>query len=92
MKVVRLAFVFFLAIGLGLFLAVPAEDIPETAFDESETPAYESTPLFSIKVPQEVAPEAQDVRSAADLDLALYLRLPLRAAAARMLLARLTSP
>ncbi len=66
-KKVRFAFVLLLTIVLGLFLAVPAEDLPETAFDESETPAYEGTPLFSIEVPQAAAPEAPDVQSAADL-------------------------
>src|SRR5271165_5704965 len=66
-KKVRFAFVLSLAIALGLFLAVPAEDVPETAFDESETPAYEGTPLFSVEVPQAAAPEAQDVWSAVDL-------------------------
>ncbi len=66
-KKVRFAFVLSLAIVLGLFLAVPVEDVPETAFDESETPAYEGTPVFSIEVPQAPALEAQDVRSAADL-------------------------
>ena len=65
-KVARFACVLSLTIVLGLFLAVPAEDIPETAFDESETPAYEGTPLFSVEVPQAAAPEAPDVRSAAD--------------------------
>jgi len=63
----RRAFVVVLAIGLGLFLAVPAEDIPETAFDESETAACESTPLFSIVLPRAAAPKARDVRGAADL-------------------------
>jgi hypothetical protein len=29
-------------------LAVPAEDVPETAYDESEGLPYEGTPLFSI--------------------------------------------
>jgi hypothetical protein len=63
-KKVRFAFILSLAIVLGLFLAVPAEDVPETAFDESETPAYEGTPPFSIEVPQGTAPEAPDVQSA----------------------------
>ena len=66
-KKVRFVFVLSLAIGLGLFLAVPAEDEPETAFDESETLPYESTPLFSIEVPQAAGPEAQEVRRVRDL-------------------------
>lgn len=64
---VRFVFVLLLTMVLGLFLAVPAEDISETAFDESETLPYESTPLFSIEVPQAAAPEAQDVLGASDL-------------------------
>ena len=75
MKKVRFAFVLSLAIVLGLFLAVPVEDIPETAFDESETPAYEGTPLFAIEVPQTAAPEAQDMRNAAELRSGALSRL-----------------
>jgi len=66
-KIARFAFVLSLTLVLGLFLTVPVEDIPETAFDESETPAYQGTPLFSIEVPQAAALEAQDVRNAAEL-------------------------
>ena len=66
-KTVRFAFVLLLTIVLGLFLAVPAEDVPETCFDESETLPYEGTPLFSLEVPLAAAPQAQDVRSAVDL-------------------------
>ena len=36
---------------LGLSLAVLPEDLPETAFDESESQPYESAPLFSFVVP-----------------------------------------
>ena len=41
------AIVFFVILTLGMSLAVPAEDLPETAFDESETLPYESTPSFA---------------------------------------------
>ncbi len=74
-KVARFASVLLLTIVLGLFLTVPAEDIPETAFDESETPAYEGTPVFSIEVPQAAALEAQDVRNAAELRSGALSRL-----------------
>ena len=67
MKNVRFVFVLLITIVLGLFLTVPVGDIPETAFDESETPAYEATPLFSIEVPQAAALETPDEQSAADL-------------------------
>ena|SRR5271165_44507 len=74
-KVARFACVLSLTIVLGLFLAVPAVDIPETTFDESETPAYEGTPLFSIEIPQAAAPEAPDVRNAAELRSGALSRL-----------------
>jgi hypothetical protein len=38
-------------LGFGVSLAVPAEDVPETAYDESEGLPYEGTPLFSVVVP-----------------------------------------
>jgi hypothetical protein len=46
------AIVFSVILTFGLSLAVPAEDVPETSFDESESLPYESTPLFSIVVVQ----------------------------------------
>jgi hypothetical protein len=47
--------VIFVLLGFGTSLAVPAEDVPETAYDESEALPYEGTPLFSIVVPQACA-------------------------------------
>jgi hypothetical protein len=44
--------VLFMLLGFGVSLAVPAEDVPETAYDESEALPYEGTPLFSSVVPQ----------------------------------------
>jgi len=44
--------VFCVLLGFGMSLAVPAEDVPETAYDESETLPYNGTPLFSIAAPQ----------------------------------------
>lgn len=38
-------------LGFAVSLAVPAEDVPETAYDESEALPYEGTPLLSILVP-----------------------------------------
>ena len=37
-------------LGFGVSLVVPAEDAAETAYDESETLPYESTPQVSIVV------------------------------------------
>jgi len=45
------AFIFFVLLVFGVSLAVPAEDVPETSYDESETLPYEGTPLFSIAAP-----------------------------------------
>ena len=43
-------FILFVLLGFGLSLAVPAEDVPETVYDESEGLPYEGTPLFSSVV------------------------------------------
>lgn len=53
------AIIFGLILILGLSVAVPAEDVPETAFDESESPPYEGTPVFAIVVPQVAARAAR---------------------------------
>ena len=39
-----------LLLGFGASLALPAEDVPETAYDESEGLPFEGTPPFSIVV------------------------------------------
>jgi hypothetical protein len=44
--------VLFVLLAFGVSLAVPAEDVPETAYDESEALPYENAPLFSVVVPQ----------------------------------------
>ena len=44
--------ILFVLLSFGVSLAIPAEDMPETAYDESEALPYEGTPLFSIEVPQ----------------------------------------
>ena len=58
----RPALVLLIAVVLGLSVAVPAEDVPETAYDESESLPYESTSVFSIAVPKAVA-QAPAVRN-----------------------------
>ena len=50
-------------LGFGVSLAVPAEDVPETSYDESEAVPYESTPVFSIVAPQAAAQIAQSALS-----------------------------
>jgi hypothetical protein len=64
MRKPRSAFLFFVLLVLGLSLAVPGEDVPETAFDESEAASYESTPLFSTPISQVAVPATGAVRSA----------------------------
>jgi hypothetical protein len=57
-KKLRFAVV-FLIFAFGLSLGFPAEDIPETAYDESEALPYESTPLFStVAVPAQTTQTA----------------------------------
>jgi hypothetical protein len=44
------------ALVLSVYFAVPAEDVPETAYDESESLPYASTAVFSMAVPAAVVP------------------------------------
>jgi hypothetical protein len=53
--------IIFVLLAFGMSLAVPAEDVPETAYDESEGLPYEGAPLFSIVVPLVAARTAQAV-------------------------------
>ena len=53
--------VFCLLLSFSVSLVVPAEDVPETAYDESESLPYEGTPLFSIVVPLAAARTTQAV-------------------------------
>jgi len=48
----RFAVVFLMLLSLGVCLGLPAEDVLDASFDESEALPYETTPLFSIVVPQ----------------------------------------
>jgi hypothetical protein len=43
----RTCLIFFVLLVLGLSPVVPAEDLPNTAYDESETQPYESSPSIS---------------------------------------------
>jgi|SRR5208283_1793218 len=52
MKKPYFALALFLLLGFGVSLVVPAEDVPETPYDESEALPYEGTPLFSLVAPQ----------------------------------------
>lgn len=55
----RFALTFLMLMSLGLGLSVPAVDIPETPYDESESAPYEITPLLSIALRLGAAPKTQ---------------------------------
>jgi len=63
MKTLWSVLVLCVLLGFGVSLAVPAEDVPETAYDESEGLPYEGTPLFSIVAPLAAARTTQAVPS-----------------------------
>ena len=52
MRKPRSVFILFVLLAFGVSLAVPAQDIPETLYDESEALPFESTPRFSGVVHQ----------------------------------------
>jgi hypothetical protein len=58
----RSALVLLVALVLSVSFAVPAEDVPETAYDESESLPCESTPVVSVATPETVE-EAPAVRA-----------------------------
>jgi hypothetical protein len=62
-KTPGLAIVCLMILALGLPLGFPAEDVPETAYDESEALPYEGAPLFSIELPPVAARTTQEVLS-----------------------------
>ena len=55
----RSALILLATFTLISFFTVPAEDLPETAYDESESLPYEMTPLLSGNIVQESAPAPQ---------------------------------
>jgi hypothetical protein len=59
----RFTIVFLMILALGLPLGFPAEDVPETTYDESEALPYVATPLFSSVVVQVATGTNQDVLS-----------------------------
>jgi len=68
MRKPRCILVILLLSVFGVSLAVPAEDLPETAYDESETLPYEGTPQFLIVAPQASARMAKAELSFGFLD------------------------
>ena len=74
------ALLLFVLLVFGLYLTVPAEDLPETGYDESEAFPYESTPLFSNVISQAAVSTTGGVRSVARP----RSRTPFRLAATRI--------
>jgi len=61
MAAARFALVLLVALGIGVCFVVPARDLPDTAYDESESLPYEMTPSFCGGLVQESAPTHQVV-------------------------------
>ena len=74
MRKTRSLLVLFMLLVFGLFVTFPAEDAPETAYDESEALPYESTPLISDVMPEAGASATQATRS--DMRRQLSTTLP----------------
>jgi hypothetical protein len=55
----RFATVFLMLLSMGLSLSLPAEDVLDAVYDESETLPCESPPLFSIMLSPVVATTTQ---------------------------------
>jgi hypothetical protein len=54
----RSVLVVLAALSLGVCLAVLADDVPETTYDESESLPYECTQRFSVAAPEPLAEAA----------------------------------
>lgn len=59
MRKPRSTLAFFMVLALGLWVTLPAEDVPETAYDESELLPYESTSAIASLMPQASPAQAE---------------------------------
>src|SRR5215472_12877453 len=91
MRRMHTSIVFSVLLVLGLSGAFPAEDLPNTAYDESETQPYESSPSIAnlmeqnASVTQTALSEIQAVQNAPRLQTAIpFLRKVTRADAHRV--------
>jgi len=75
MRKPRSALLFFVLLVLGLSIAVPAEDLPETAYDESEGLPYEGAPIISDVMPSATASPTQATPSDVRPQLATPFRV-----------------
>jgi hypothetical protein len=62
----RSTLVLFVALILSVSFAVPAENVPETAYDESESLPCESAPVVSLTAP-EISAKAVEPRASRPL-------------------------
>lgn len=62
MRKPRFGVLLFVLVVVSLSVTVPGEDLPDTAYDDSEALPYESTPLISDMMSQVAASETQSVR------------------------------
>jgi hypothetical protein len=60
MRTLQSAFIVFALVLAVLSFALPTEDVPETAYDESESLPYESSGVFSLVVHETVAEPSVD--------------------------------
>ena len=58
MRTLRAVVVLLVAVVFGASLVLPAEDLAGTSYDESETLAFECTPVFQVPVSGVVPPSA----------------------------------
>lgn len=79
MRKPRPPLVFFVLLFLCLSLALPAEDLMETAYDESEAQPCESTPLVS-----NVTPKAASATPTVRIDQGRQLTSPTQLNATRI--------
>lgn len=72
----RTAIVVLMILAVFLPPGFPAEDVPETAYDESQAPPYERVPPFSIVVAPVNGQSTQELASSELLNLVLRAYSP----------------
>ena len=65
----RFALILFVLLVFGFALVVPAEDVLETTYDESETQPYQEAPVFAVAMQRAAARANQEVLSSSQLQV-----------------------
>lgn len=65
----RSTLIFIMLLALGLFVAVPVPDVPETAYDESQGVPYEATPPIVEDIPPVAASAVRVTQGARRISL-----------------------